>query len=201
MNKFLSVFSYIFHPLFVSVYAVLLYFFLTDRFHLYQEFFLIGIQVLILTILIPISVFYFLLSIGRANNIMLSKVEQRKIPLSINSILLFLLIKKSLPSEFIPELYFFFFGALVSSILLLLMTFLKLKASIHTVGMSALAVFTIGMSLKTQTNHLYLIAAFIFLTGLVASSRLAMKAHSGLELTAGFFTGFLPQLVLLYFWI
>ncbi|NBL64911.1 hypothetical protein GV828_06830 [Flavobacterium sp. NST-5] len=201
MNKLLSVFSYIFHPLFISVYAVLLYFFLTDRFHLYQEFFLIIIQVLILTILIPISVFYFLISIGKANNIMLSKVEQRKIPLSINCVLLLLLIEKSLKSEFIPELYFFFFGALVSSVLLLLMTFVKLKASIHMVGMSALAVFTIGMSLKTQTNHLYLIATFLFLTGLVASSRLVMKAHSGLELTAGFFTGLLPQFLLLYFWI
>lgn len=201
MKKFLSIFSYIFHPMFISVYAVLIYFFLTDRYHTYQELFLIMVQVLILTILIPISIFYFLMSLGRANSFMLSEISQRKIPLFINAILLYLLITQSIRIEIIPELYYFFFGALVSTILAFLLIFVNLKASIHMVGISALTVFIFGFSLHTQTNHIYLFATFLLLTGIVATSRLSMKAHNGKELIAGFIAGVLPQICLLYFWL
>jgi len=201
MKKFLSLFSYIFHPMFISVYAVLIYFFLTDRYHTYQELFLILVQVLILTILIPISIFYFLMSLGRANSFMLSEISQRKIPLFINALLLYLLITQSIRIEIIPELYYFFFGALASTILTFLLIFTNLKASIHMVGISALTVFIIGFSLHTQTNRIFLVALFLLLTGLVGTSRLSMKAHDGKELIAGFIAGVLPQISLLYFWL
>lgn len=201
MKKFLSLFSYVFHPMFISVYAVMMYFFLTDRYHSYQELFLIMVQVLILTILIPISIFYFLMSLGRANSLMLSEISQRKIPLFINAILLYLLITQSIRVEIIPELYYFFFGAMASTILTFLLIFVKLKASIHMVGISALTVFIIGFSLHTQSNHIFLVAFFLVLTGLVGTSRLAMKAHDGKELVAGFIAGVLPQISLLYFWL
>ena len=201
MKKFLSLFSYIFHTMFISVYAVLIYFFLTDRYHTYQELFLILVQVLILTILIPISVFYFLMSLGRANSFMLSEISQRKIPLFINALLLYLLITQSIRIEIIPELYYFFFGALASTILTFLLIFTNLKASIHMVGISALTVFIIGFSLHTQTNRIFLVALFLLLTGLVGTSRLSMKAHDGKELIAGFIAGVLPQISLLYFWL
>jgi len=201
MKKFLSLFSYIFHPMFISVYAVLIYFFLTDRYHTYQELFLILVQVLILTILIPISIFYFLMSLGRANSFMLSEISQRKIPLFINALLLYLLITQSIRIEIIPELYYFFFGALASTILTFLLIFTNLKASIHMVGICALTVFIIGFSLHTQINRIFLVALFLLLTGLVGTSRLSMKAHDGKELIAGFIAGVLPQISLLYFWL
>jgi len=201
MKKFLSIFSYIFHPMFISVYAVLIYFFLTDRYHPYQELFLIMVQVLILTILIPISIFYFLMSLGRANSFMLSEISQRKIPLFVNALLLYLLITQSIRVEIIPELYYFFFGALASTILTFLLIFTNLKASIHMVGISSLTVFIVGFSLHTQTNRIFLVALFLILTGLVGTSRLSMKAHDSKELIAGFIAGVLPQISLLYFWL
>lgn len=201
MKKFLAIFSYIFHPMFISVYAVLLYFFLTDRYHSYQELFLIMVQIIILTILIPISIFYFLMTLGKADSIMIKQISQRKIPLFVNALLLYVLITHSIRVEIIPELYYFFFGALASTILTFLLIFTNLKASIHMVGISALTVFIIGFSLHTQTNHIYLVASFLLIIGLVATSRLSMKAHDGKELIAGFLVGVLPQISLLYFWL
>lgn len=201
MKRLLSIVSYVFHPMFISVYAVLLYFFLTDRYHPYQEVFLITIQVIILTILIPISIFYFLMTLGKANSFMLSEISQRRIPLVVNAILLYILITQSIRIELIPELYYFFFGALVSTILAFLFIFINLKASIHMIAISAITVFTIGFSLHTQTNHLYLVAFFVLLNGVVATSRLSMKAHDTKELIAGFLSGTLPQIALLYFWL
>lgn len=187
--------------MFISVYAVLLYFFLTDRYHPYQEIFLVTIQVIILTILIPVSIFYFLMTLGKANSFMLSEISQRRIPLVVNVILLYILITKSIRIELIPELYYFFFGALVSTILAFLFIFINLKASIHMIAISAITVFVIGFSLHTQTNHLYLVAFFVLLNGIVATSRLSMKAHDTKELIAGFLSGVLPQIALLYFWL
>jgi hypothetical protein len=187
--------------MFISVYAVLLYFFLTDRYHTYQEFFLIMIQIIILTILIPISVFYFLMTLGKADSFMIKDISQRKIPLLVNAILLYILITQSITSEIIPELYYFFFGALVSTIMTFLLIYANLKASIHMVGISALTVFVIGFSLHTQINHIYLVAFLLTITGLVATSRLYMKAHDNKELIAGFLAGVLPQISLLYFWL
>lgn len=201
MKKFLSFFSYVFHPMFISVYAVLLYFFLTDRYHSYQELFLIMVQIIILTILIPISMFYFLMTLGKANSLMLSEITQRKIPLAINAFLLYILITQSIREEVIPELYFFFFGALASTIITFLLIFANLKASIHMIGISSITVFIIGFSLHTQVNHIYLVATFLLLTGIVATSRLSMKAHDGKELIAGFLVGVLPQIGLLSFWL
>lgn len=201
MKKFLATFSYVFHPMFISVYAVLLYFFLTDRYHSYQELFLIMVQIIILTILIPISIFYFLMTLGKADSIMIKQISQRKIPLFVNAILLYILITQSIRVEIIPELYYFFFGALASTILTFLLIFANLKASIHMVGISALTVFIIGFSLHTQSNHIYLVASFLLITGLVATSRLSMKAHDSKELIAGFLVGVLPQISLLYFWL
>ena len=201
MKKILSFFSYVFHPMFISVYAVLLYFFLTDRYHPYQELFLIMVQIIILTILIPISMFYFLMTLGKANSLMLSEITQRKIPLAINAFLLYILITQSIREEVIPELYFFFFGALASTIITFLLIFVNLKASIHMIGISSITIFIIGFSLHTQVNHIYLVATFLLLTGIVATSRLSMKAHDGKELIAGFLVGVLPQIGLLSFWL
>ena len=201
MKKFLSFFSYVFHPMFISVYAVLLYFFLTDRYHSYQELFLIMIQIILLTILLPISMFYFLMTLGKANSLMLSEITQRKIPLAINAFLLYILITQSIREEVIPELYFFFFGALASTIITFLLIFVNLKASIHMIGISSITIFIIGFSLHTQVNHIYLVATFLLLTGIVATSRLSMKAHDGKELIAGFLVGVLPQIGLLSFWL
>lgn len=159
------------------------------------------IQVIILTILIPISIFYFLMTLGKANSFMLSEISQRKIPFAVNVILLYILITQSIRVEFIPELYYFFFGALASTILVFLFLFINLKASIHMVGISALTVFAIGFSLHTQTNQIYLIAVLVFLTGMVATSRLSMKAHNNKELITGFLAGVLPQICLFYFWL
>jgi hypothetical protein len=78
---------------------------------------------------------------------------------------------------------------------------LKVKASIHLVGISALTVFVGALSLHFEVNVIYSIAVLVLLNGLVATSRLELKAHTYKEILFGFLTGFLPQLVLTHFWL
>jgi len=63
--------------------------------------------------------------------------------------------------------------------------------------MGSLLMFLIGLSLHFEVNITLAISIFTLLTGIVATSRLYLKAHSKIELLIGFLVGFCSQLVTL----
>lgn len=201
MERVLRLFSYVFHPLFISVYAVLLYFIYGGYRFEYAELVVTTLQIVIITIFIPITFYYILLSLGKVDSIMLSQTSQRRIPLVIHSILLVILLKRTVPLEVYPELHFFFLGCLVSTCTALILALLRIKASLHMIGISALAIFAIAISLHAQERLIVPIVVLLLCNGLVATSRLVMKAHTHMELVLGTGIGIIPQLMLLYFWL
>lgn len=202
MKRILPFFSYLFHPIFIPVLAVVFYFCLvTDSYFNYDEIFIHLIQVLVLTVFIPLIVFYLLLMSRKIDSIMVADVNQRKIPLVLHIILLAVVITQAVTRVQFPELYYFFVGSLISSCFALLFTIFHKKASLHMLGITSLSVFVI--SLCYHFGHQSLIVGTIALTcnGLVGSSRLVMKAHSISELILGALLGISPQLYLLLFWL
>jgi hypothetical protein len=200
-RKTLPFFSYLFHPIFVPVYAALFYFFLNDSYLTTPEKYFTVFQIVVITILLPILFFFLLRISGQVDSIMISEISQRKIPLVIQCFLSILLVRKSVTLDHFPEFHFFFLGGLLSTVLALVLLFLKIKASLHMIAMSALALFVIGLSLHTQTRNINIIAFLVLMNGFVASSRLEMKAHTPKELLIGFLLGIIPQLLLLRFWL
>jgi len=140
-------------------------------------------------------------SLGKIDSVMLSELSQRKIPLFLQCILFYILISKSITIDAIPEMFYFFAGAMASSFLALVLIFIRIKASLHLLGMSALTAFLVGLSFHNQVNVLLIVVALVACNGLVASSRLEMKAHTGSELAIGFLVGLIPQVALYYFWV
>ena len=201
LRKILPTFSYIFHPLFISVYAVLLFFFFGRHVYNYQEVYMVIIQIVIITIFIPVTIYYLLLSIGRVDSIMLAHKNQRRLPLLIHSVLLLILIKKSITIEYFPVLYFFFLASLISTFLAFVFLFTKFKVSLHQLAVASLTVFVIGISLHYNVRMLWVIVPLLVCNGFVASSRLVMNAHTPTELILGGFIGSIPQIGLLYFWL
>ena len=201
LNKILPSFSYILHPLFIPVYAVLLFFFFGEHSFRYPDVYLVIIQIVIITIFIPVTFYYLLLSMGKVDSVMLAKRNQRIIPLIIHAVLLYVLIKKSITTENFSELHFFFLGSLISTFVALIMIFLKQKVSLHMIGITALTVFTIGISLHFQVRLIFPIVPLLLCNGFVATSRLEMKAHTFTELILGSLIGILPQVGLFYFWL
>lgn len=132
---------------------------------------------------------------------MIATISQRRIPLLIQCFLTILLLKKSITLERFPELHFFFLGGLLSTILALLLLFVRTKASLHIIALSALTIFIIGLSIHHQVKNIIWIAFWVLMNGFVASSRLEMKAHTVRELLIGFLLGVVPQLLLLPFWL
>ena len=201
MKKILPLFSYVFHPIFIPAMATLFYLFYNGADFISQEKLFIFFQVVIVTLFIPVLAFLLLRATGNMDSIMASKVSQRKIPLILHCFLLILLVRKSITIDRYPELHFFLLGALLSTVLALILLFANVKASLHMIAISSLTVFIIGLSMHLQIQSTFTIATLILLNGLVASSRLEMKAHTSKELVIGFMLGAIPQLLLLVLWL
>lgn len=163
--------------------------------------YLLILQIIIITFFLPLAFFYLLRTFGKADTIMLSDIHQRKIPLLMQMALTSILITKSVTVDRFPELFFFFLGGFISTFFTFILLFIKVKASIHMIGISALTFFVVGMSMHNQVNIIYTIASLFLVNGIIASSRLQMKAHTMEELVIGMAVGTLPQLVLWVFWL
>jgi hypothetical protein len=159
------------------------------------------IQIVIITLVIPLLVFFLLRSVKQVDSIMIADISQRKLPLLIQCFLTILLVQKSIALDHFPELHFFFLAGLLSTVIALVLLFFKTKASLHMVAISALTIFVIGLSIHNQTRNINTIAFLMLINGFVASSRLEMKAHTVKELVIGFLLGVLPQLLLLRLWL
>jgi len=199
MKPILKLFSYIFHPLFVSVYATL-YFFYSYRniFPAVNSIYYI-VQITLLTIILPLFILHLYINLKIINSdIMLTDVKSRRLPLATQSIIFLFICHQTLKPIQGFELKYFFIGALISSVIALLATLFKQKISLHMIGICGMATFIIGLNIKIGFPSLVLICTLFIISGLVATSRLIMKAHTNLELLLGALIGVFTQILSFY---
>ena len=201
MNIILKSISYIFHPLLMPLLGVVFYFSKTPRFIPEPIMKAKVFSIAILTIILPILLFYLLKTLHKVDSFHLENVSERKIPLIINSIIVALILARVLPLNEIPELYFFFIGILISTITCLALVFVKFKASIHMIASAGFFMFAVALAVHFKININGTIALMCIIIGAIATSRLHLKAHTAIELLVGFFVGLLPQLILLNYWM
>jgi hypothetical protein len=195
----LQPFSYIFHPIFISIYGALLYFLFTKNISLLAEVYLSFIQIFILTILLPISFYMLLKALKKVKSFTEATIEERKLPIFIQVLLLYCLLNFTILDTHFPELYKFFQAGLISSFLVFVSVMLRFKASLHMIGITSLFVFVVMLTSYLEIEATYTIAYLIMCVGFVASSRLYMKAHTPIELIAGMFIGALPQVFVWFY--
>lgn len=147
------------------------------------------------------ALYYLLRYTGKVDSIMIADLEQRKIPLVFQSFLIIILLRRSIPLEYYPELHFFFIGALFSTLFALGLLYLKFKASLHMLALSALTVFAFGLNIHLQIGNIYLVPFLLLMNGVVASSRLVMGAHTPNEIVIGVLLGSIPQIAFLFLWL
>lgn len=201
MKLLLRLASYIFHPLWMPFAGSVFYFLLIPRFFPAEIIKAKLMAIAIITVFIPI-VFYFLLkNLGKAENVFLSKVEERRWPLFFFCLLTIMVLHQILNFYNYPGLYYYFIGILLSSIFAFFLTWFRIKASLHMMGLAGLLMFTLGFCIYFHLYFIYTVAFLIVVTGLTASSRLYNKAHNSSELIIGFLTGLIPQIVVFNLWI
>ncbi|MDO7173393.1 hypothetical protein [Mariniflexile sp. AS56] len=201
MDRFLKSVSVIFHPLIMPLVGVGFYFFVSPRFTPQEIVYAKLISLAILTIVLPVLIYFLLKTLGKIQTIYLKTTTERIIPLALNSvIILIILLRIFTQSQFI-ELYFFFVGVLISTMSCLILAVFKFKASIHMIAISGLFMFFIDLSIHFNININDILALMCVITGAVATSRLHLKAHTYKELLMGIFIGMMPQLILVTYWL
>lgn len=201
MHYVLKAISFLFHPLIMPILGVLVYFSKSPRFYPKPTVYIKLFSLSILTVILPILIYFLLKTLGKTSSMYLKTAKERVMPLAINSIILFLIIKRVLPYNQILELHYFFVGILFTNLSCFLLALLKYKASIHMAAVCGLFMFFIAIALHFSVNMNGILIAFATICGAVATSRLHLKAHKLHELIVGSFVGFLPQLIVINYWL
>ena len=201
MNRILKSVSYIFHPLIMPLLGVLFYFAKSPRYIPQQIIQAKLVSLFILTVVLPILLYFLLKTLGKVNSIYLETTKERIFPLILNCIVVLIVLQRILTATQIIELYFFFVGILISTLSCLMLAIFKIKASIHMIAVSGLFMFFIALSVHFSININGTLALMCIITGAVATSRLHLKAHTYIELLLGVFVGVIPQLILINYWL
>lgn len=193
--------SFVFHPLIMPLLGVVFYFSKTPRF--IPDPIVKGkvFSIIILTVILPLLLFYLLKTLNKVNSIYLKTTKERILPLLLNCGIVLVILLRVFPYFEILELYYFFVGILCSTLACLILAILKVKASIHMIAASGFFMFAIAVGIHFKININGTIALTTIILGAIATSRLHLKAHDGSELLIGMFLGIMPQVILLNYWL
>ena len=194
-QKFIST---ILHPIVIPTIGILLYFILTPINLSNRQQYTILAVVFVTTYVIPLLLLIFLKSIGYIKSFQVHGIKERKIPIFFMMILLFTLGKFFLDTTIIRDLSYLFFGVVLGLGIIYILFITKTKTSLHLLSMGAAT----GYFLLFQQIHgvfvLPLIIFLITLSGLLASARLYLKAHSSNEVYRGWCIGFISPVLAYY---
>lgn len=187
--------SYVLHPLLFSFLGTFLYLFLTPKHIVKQHEYKILLVVFISTYLVPILMLFLLKRIRMINDYHLRSIDERKFPVLFFIMLSFLIGRAMLEAEIADLLSFSFFGVAFALSFTYLLFNIKIKTSLHTLGIGGIIGFVMVMSYEYQLNFNALLAALFIMAGGIAVSRLALNAHRPKEVYLGFLIGIISQLI------
>ncbi|MCP1997005.1 hypothetical protein [Flavobacterium sp. HSC-61S13] len=198
LKRLLVSFSYFFHPIIIPILAISLYFLLTRNFFSPLEIVITFSQVLIMTFLLPITLYYFLRSMRLVkSSIMLHSPKERLLPIIIYIFLLIVLKDYVLKHNRTYEFNIYVWGSIYTYILLLLSVYAKQKFSVHVAALTGCITFFTLLSIKYYMPNTIVLNILVLVLGVTASSRLYLRAHRSSEIILGFLCGMIPQLI---FW-
>lgn len=90
--------------------------------------------------------------------------------------------------------------AVCSSLVGLTLITLKWKISAHAIAVSGAVGIFLAILIQTQTNTiLWVLSAFVFITGIVGTARLRLQAHDNNQVWAGYLLGFFLNFIIILF--
>ena len=163
-DSILKSISFIFHPLIMPLLGVIFYFSKTPRFIPEPVMKSKIFSVIILTITLPILLFFLLKTINKVDTIYLKTTKERVLPLLINSIIITLILLRVMTPNEIEELFYFFLGILISNLLCLFLALYSIKASIHMIAATGFFMFAVGIGIHFKININGTIALMMIMT-------------------------------------
>ncbi len=195
MTVFYKFISFIFHPIIFPTIGTLLYFFISPQYIPDNYKRIIITVIFISTYILPLFLLLILKNLKLIHSFHLKTIDERKFPIIFLIILTFMLGKMLMKTNIVNLLALSFYGACLALIIVFLFFFFKIKTSLHTLGTGTIIGFLIVMSIEYQINLTVLIAIFIIIFGVLATSRLVLLAHNPKEVYLGVLLGIATQFI------
>lgn len=211
MNAYLRIFfkfiSYIFHPLLMPTYGTLIFLWafpsievptVAKEGDIIRTTEHLTMSIFINTFIMPAVAILMMKALGFIKTLEMQDKQERIIPFVATMIFYiwaFLAVKTHF--DYVPYIYtVFILGTLISIIISFLIT-LYYKLSIHMVGASGLLIASMLMMMNSEMPLLNVFLAIVVMNGLVATTRLYLKAHTVKQLYVGFMVGMFGQVAAL----
>ncbi|MDB4252598.1 hypothetical protein N9839_04635 [Flavobacteriaceae bacterium] len=194
--KFHKFISTILHPIVLPTLGVFLYFvFVSQSFEKRLQLIVLGL-VFALTYVVPVLLLLFLRNFGFIKDFQVSTIKERRFPVIFMIFLLYFLGNTIIQIPTIRNLGILFYGTSLSLTCIYVLFSVKLKSSLHLVSMGNMIGFFLIMTNINSLSMLPIIILLVLLSGILASSRLYLKAHTPAELLIGFSLGIVCQFIL-----
>ena len=192
MKRIHQIISLVFQPLLMPTYAMLLLMNMEIFILLPLRWRLIAIiGTFIFTGVLPALPIWLMMRRGDVNDLFISKREERTM-LYLFSFMAYvfwaLFMWRTL--QFPMFIVAMGMGSAVSIFIIVFIN-LKWKISAHAAGMGGLCGSVFGVCYRTAINPVWFFAVILLISGLVALSRLELKAHTPGQVLAGFVVGFI----------
>lgn len=187
--------SYLLHPLLFSFMGSFLYLYLTPKHVVKQQEYIILMIVFVSTYIIPILLLALLKKVKLIKDYHLRSIDERKFPILFFIMLSFLIGRAMLSTQIADLLAFSFFGVAFALSFTYLLFNIKIKTSLHTLGIGGIIGFVMVMSYEYRLNLNSLIAGLFIIAGLIGVSRLGLSAHRPKEIYIGFILGLISQFI------
>jgi hypothetical protein len=187
--RFYKIISTLFHPIVIPTIGIIIYFIATIRpIGQYQKLITIFI-VFGSTYIIPLLLLITLKKTGVINSYQLKTRKERKIPLAIMVFLFYMLGNLFNKVKVLEEISMLFYATALGLLITYLLLNIKIKSSIHLLSMGLTCGFFMFSTLMSTESYILIIIILFLIAGLLASSRLHLKAHTVKEVYLGFFIG------------
>lgn len=155
---------------------------------------IISAMIFSFSFILPVINIYILYRLNRISSLRLEIQSERTFPYVLTSCFYFGLFYLFLDLSVWPSIKVLIFGGGLA-ILLTAIINLRYKISAHMVGIGGLLGSLIIVSYVLKYNAVPQIAFLVLLAGVIATSRLYLKAHEPKQIYSGFFLGLLTQVV------
>ncbi len=190
-NKFAKAISYLFHPIFLPLYSLLLLFNLRSsaNFDFFRKAQLMLIAfVSITTIVFPLLMIFLMKWQGFVKNYSMESRQERVLPYMITAIFYFLACNMFYQMQLHSIYTNYILGASVILVVVVLIT-LQWKISTHMAGIGGVFGMILGVSVLLSLDLQLHLMAITVLAGIIGYARLRLEAHKPSEIYLGFALG------------
>ncbi|WP_223444394.1 hypothetical protein [Polaribacter litorisediminis] len=191
--RFYKFISTILHPIVIPTITVMLYFLLVPNTIVSSQKLTILSLIFTITYLIPLLILILFKKLKIIKNYQTNSIKERKLPMAL-MIVLFYLLGNTISN--IGNLSHLFYATSLGLLLIYILFFFNIKASVHLLSLGLFISFFMVISILYAQSYILLITIIFLLSGILASARLNLKAHTTKEIYIGFFIGIMaPFLV------